>query len=242
MIAVGGDGTASEVVNGLLRKAQAEPPRFGALLAGTGADLVRSVPSPRRPEQVPGWLRAARFRPLDAARVGTSTGRRYFVNAADVGIGAEVVRRAAASPGFLGGTVSFLGAAVASLLVHRNAAVRLRLDAGPVEQLRIRTIAIANGAFLGGGMRMAPRARPDDGLLEVVIIGDIGRLEAIGSLPLLYRGTHDRLKVVRFASARRVEVDADAPIGVEADGELVGSIPAVFEVLPNALRVLDWEA
>ncbi|GAC1480871.1 MAG: diacylglycerol kinase family lipid kinase [Candidatus Dormibacteria bacterium] len=242
MVAVGGDGTASEVVNGLLRRAHAEAPRFGALVAGTGADLVRSVPSPRRPEQVAAWLRSEHFRPLDAARVGTSTGRRYFVNAADAGIGAEVVRRAATGPAILGGTLNFLGAAVASLLVHRNAPVRLRLDQGPVQQLRIRTIAIANGSFLGGGMRMAPRAKTDDGLLEVVTIGDIGRFEAIRSLPLLYRGTHDRLKVVRFASARRVEVEADFPIGVEADGELVGSTPAVFEIMPKALRVLDWEA
>lgn len=240
VVAVGGDGTAHEVVNGLLRRRQAEPPRFGALVAGTGADLVRSVPSPRRPEEVAGWLQSGKFRPLDAARVGTSTGRRYFVNAADAGIGAEVVRRAAAGPAVLGGTANFLGAAVGSLLVHRNAEVRVRLDEGPVQQLRIRTIAIANGAYLGGGMRMAPRARPDDGLLEVVIVGDIGRWEGIRSLPLLYRGTHDRLSQVRFASARRVEIESDQPIGVEADGELVGMTPAVFEIVPGALRVLDW--
>jgi diacylglycerol kinase (ATP) len=239
VVAVGGDGTAHEVVNGLLRRPAGAPPRFGALLAGTGADFVRSVASPRRPEQVPAWLRS-QFRPLDAGRVGTSTGRRYFINAADAGIGAEVVRRAAAGPAVLGGTLNFLQAAVASLLVHQNAAVRLRLDDGPVQQLRVRTVAIANGAYLGGGMRMAPRARPDDGLFEVVTIGDVGRFEGIRSLPLLYQGRHDRLAQVRFASARRVEVDTDHPIGVEADGELVGQTPAVFEVMPGALQVLDW--
>jgi len=243
VVAVGGDGTAHEVVNGLLRRPHPGPaPRFAALVAGTGADLVRSVPSPKRPEQIAAWLRSDRWKSLDAGRVGTSTGRRYFINAADAGIGAEVVRRAANGPALLGGTVNFLGAAVASLLVHRNAAVRMRLDEGPVQELRIRTIAIANGAYLGGGMRMAPRAKPDDGLLEVVTIGDIGRLAGIRSLPLLYRGTHDRLVQVRFASARRVEVESDEPIGVEADGELVGTTPAVFEIMPGALRVLDWES
>ena len=240
VIAVGGDGTAHEVVNGLLRRPAAEAPIFGALLAGTGADLVRSVSSPRRPEDVARWLSAGRFRRLDAARVATPTGRRYFINAADVGIGAEVVRRAALGPAFLPGTVNFMGAAVASLMVHRNAEVRLRLDDGPVKRLRSRTIAVANGSCLGGGMRMAPRARADDGLLEVVIIGDIGRLRGIRSLPLLYRGTHDRLREVEFAAARRVEVESELPIGVEADGELVGTTPAIFEILPGALRVLDW--
>ena len=242
VVSVGGDGTAHEVVNGLLRRPHQPGPRFGALLVGTGADLVRSVPSPRRPEEVAGWVRTGQYRRLDAGRVGTSTGRRYFINAADAGIGAEVVRRAAAGPPVLGGTVNFLGAAVASLLVHRNALVRLRLDDGPVQQLRIRTIAIGNGAYLGGGMRMAPRARPDDGMFEVVTIGDVGRLEGIRSLPLLYRGTHDRLVKVRFATARRVEIETDFPIGVEADGELVGTTPAVFEIVPGALQVLDWQA
>lgn len=240
VISVGGDGTAHEVVNGLLRRARASPPSFGALLAGTGADLVRSVPSPRDPDQVAGWLTAGRFRRLDAARVATPTGHRYFINAADVGIGAEVVRRAAAGPAFAGGTLNFLGAAVASLMVHRNAEVRLRLDEGAVRQLRIRTIAVANGSYLGGGMRMAPQARIDDGMLEVVIIGDIGRLRGIRSLPLLYRGTHNRLAEVEFATARRVEVEGEIPIGVEADGELVGTTPAIFEILPGALRVLDF--
>ena len=240
MLAVGGDGTAHEVVNGLLRRPHTEPPIFGALLAGTGADLVRSVPSPQRPEDVAGWLSAGRFRRLDAARVATPAGHRYFINAADVGIGAEVVGRAARGPAFLGGTANFLAAAVASLMVHRNAEVRLRLDDGPVKRLRIRTIAVANGSCLGGGMRMAPRARADDGLLEVVIIGDIGRLQGIRSLPLLYRGVHDRLAEVEFASARRVEVESDLPIGIEADGELVGTTPAIFEIMPGALRVLDF--
>jgi diacylglycerol kinase (ATP) len=240
VIAVGGDGTAHEVVNGLLRRPRSEPPIFGALLAGTGADLVRSVPSPRRPEQVAGWISAGRLRRLDAARVATPTGHRYFINAADVGIGAEVVRRAATGPAFLGGTVNFMAAAVASLLVHRNAEVRLRLDDGPVRRLRIRTIAVANGSCLGGGMKMAPRAQVDDGLLEVVIIGDIGRFKGIRSLPLLYKGIHERLAEVEFAAARRVEVDSGLPIGVEADGELVGTTPAIFEILPGALRVLDF--
>src|SRR5207253_1616180 len=116
VIAVGGDGTAHEVVNGLLRRPTARPPRVGFLQRGTGADLRRSVASPRRPEDVAAWLTSHRWRPLDAGRLSTSTGRRYFINVADAGIGAEIVRRAARGPGLFGGTVNFLGAAVISLL------------------------------------------------------------------------------------------------------------------------------
>jgi len=240
VVAVGGDGTAHEVVNGLLRRSADRAPRVGFLQRGTGADLRRSVPSPRQPEEVAAWLTTDRWRPLDAGRLSTSTGRRYFINVADAGIGAEVVRRAARGPDALGGTVNFLGAAVVSLLRHRNAPVRLRLDDGPVLQRRIRTIAVANGAYLGGAMWIAPRARTDDGWFEVVTIGDVGRWLGVRSLPMLYRGTHGRLDQVEFSRARRVEIVSDTPIGIEADGELAGTTPAVFEIMPRALQVIDW--
>ena len=241
VIAVGGDGTAHEVVNGLLRRPGRVPPRFGALLrAGTAGDLARSLPSPSRPELVPAWLSTNRWRSVDVGRVSTSTGRRYFINVADAGIGAEVVRRAARGPAWVGGTANFLGAAVISLLKHRNASVQLRLDDGPVLRRRIRTIAVANGAYLGGGMWIAPEAEVNDGQFDVVTIGDVSRWLGIRSLPMLYRGTHGRLTQVEFGRARRVEIASDEPIGVEADGELAGSTPAVFEIVPGALQVIDW--
>jgi YegS/Rv2252/BmrU family lipid kinase len=241
VIAVGGDGTVHEVVNGLLRRPGSERPRFGALLrAGTAGDLARSLPSPSRPELVPEWLSTDRWRPVDVGRVSTSTGRRYFINVADAGIGAEVVRRAARGPAWAGGTVNFLAGAVISLLRHRNSWVRLRLDDGPVLRRRIRTIAVANGAYLGGGMWIAPKAEVNDGMFEVVTIGDVSRWLGIRSLPMLYRGTHGRLAQVEFGRARRVEIDSEQPIGIEADGELVGSTPAIFEIVPDALEVIDW--
>jgi diacylglycerol kinase (ATP) len=242
VIAVGGDGTAHEVVNGLLRRPGSAPPRFGALLrAGTAGDLARSLPSPSRPELVPEWLTTNRWRSVDVGRVSTSTGRRYFINVADAGIGAEVVRRAARGPAWVGGTGNFLGAAVVSLLKHRNASVQLRLDDGPVLRRRVRTIAVANGAYLGGGMWIAPQAEVNDGQFDVVTIGDVSRWLGIRSLPMLYRGTHGRLAQVEFGRARRVEIASDDPIGVEADGELAGSTPAVFEIVPGALQVIDWK-
>lgn len=240
VVAVGGDGTAHEVVNGLLRRPAAQPPRVGFLQRGTGADLRRSIASPRRPEDVAAWLTTDRWRPLDAGRLSTSTGRRYFINVADAGIGAEVVRRAARGPAALGGTVNFLGAAVISLARHQNAPVRLRLDDGPVLQRRVRTIAVANGAYLGGAMWIAPQAEPDDGWFDVVTIGNVGRWLGIRSLPMLYRGTHGQLSEVEFGRARRVEIESEQPIGVEADGELAGTTPAVFEIVPAALQVIDW--
>lgn len=240
VIAVGGDGTAHEVVNGLLRRHRLQPPRVGFLQRGTGADLRRSIPSPRRPQDVPAWLTHDQWRLVDAGVLSTASDRRFFINVADVGIGAEVVRRAAHGPRRAGGTVNFLTAAIVSLLVHRNASIRIRLDDGPWLTRRIRTVAVANGAYLGGSMFMAPRARVDDGAFEVITVGDIGRLKGILSLPLLYRGTHDRLAEVEFARAGRVQIEADEAIGIEADGELAGTTPVTFRILPKALQVIDW--
>jgi diacylglycerol kinase (ATP) len=240
VIAVGGDGTAHEVVNGLLRRPTSSPPRVGFLQRGTGADLRRSLASPRRAEDVAPWLGTDRWRRIDVGRVGTSTGRRYFINVADAGIGAEVVRRAARGPAVIGGTLNFLGGAVISLLTHRNTLIQLRLDDGRVLSRRIRTVAVANGAYLGGGMWIAPKAQLDDGRFDVVTIGDVSRTLGIRSLPMLYRGTHGRLAQVEFGRASRVEIDSEQPIGVEADGELVGHTPAVFEIVPGALQVIDW--
>jgi YegS/Rv2252/BmrU family lipid kinase len=242
VVAVGVDGTAHEVVNGLLRNRRESRPRFGALMCGTGKDLARTLPSPDSPRQVAKWFQTDSWRTVDAGRVTTSTGSHFFINAADVGIGAEVVRRAARGPSFAGGSLNFLGAAIFSLMVHRNEVIQIGLDGQRAETGAVRTVAITNGAYVGGRMWIAPQADPSDGLFEVVTIGDVGRWEGITSLPLLYRGQHGRLEKVRFARARRVEIDAAQPIGIEADGELVGTTPAVFEVVPAALDIIRWKA
>jgi diacylglycerol kinase (ATP) len=228
-----------EVVNGLMSAGRPRP-RLGVLQCGTGSDWQRTVPGPPTAAQVPGWLTGDHWRTLDVGLLESSVGRRYFLNAADVGIGAAIVRRADRGVRALGGTVNFLAAAMVSLLVHRNTSVRMSIDGGSMESLRVRTIAVANGAYVGGGMRIAPSARPDDGLLDVVVIGDVSRWLGLRSLPLLYRGAHGRLAQVRFATAHRVVVESDERVGIEADGELVGETPATFEVVPGALDVLVW--
>jgi diacylglycerol kinase (ATP) len=241
VVAVGGDGTMHEVVNGLLSQRGVARPRLGVLQCGTGSDWQRTVPGPRRPAQVRAWLEGECWRTIDAGVLQASAGRRYFLNAADVGIGATVVRRAEGGLRLAGGTANFLLAAVVSLLTHRNSAVRMSIDGGPVESIRVRTIAIANGRFFGGGMQVAPDAQPDDGLLDVVVIGDVSLWLGVRSLPLLYRGRHGRLPQVRFARARSISIESDDAIGVEADGELVGGTPVRFEVVPSALDLLCWK-
>jgi len=244
ILVVGGDGTVSEVINGLLPLSEIRQDRvlFGAVPAGTGSDFARSIPLPKEPQMLARTLRAGQRRPLDIGHMTYQAGAkrmaRFFANVADVGIGAEVVRRAAAQPRWLGGTGAFLVASVASLLTHHNERIELTIDGGSRIETRVRALVVANARYFGGGMHVAPAADWSDGVLDVVVLGNIGRMEGILSLPQLYRGTHGRNRKVVFLRARQIIVRAAQPVGLEADGELLGTTPVEFNVWPGALDAL----
>ncbi len=247
ILVVGGDGTVNEVVNGLLPLSEIRQDRvlFGAIPAGTGSDFARSLPLPMEPRALAQALRAGQRRPLDIGHVTYQAGEkrmaRFFANVADVGIGAEVVRRAARQPRWLGGTGGFLAAAIGSLLTHDNERIELTIDRGGRIETRVRALVVANARYFGGGMHVAPTADWSDGVLDVVVLGNIGRLEGIVSLPQLYRGTHRRNRKVVFLRGCQITVQAAQPVGVEADGELLGTTPAEFNVWPGALDALTHE-
>ena len=240
VIAVGGDGTAHEVVNGLLQGGASRDRTFGGLLRGTGSDLLRSLPGPKSPAEVLRWLSSKRRRTIDVGLFSGPPTQRYFVNAADVGIGAEVVRRQELMPRRFGGS-GFLVASLISLVRYRSQPLTMSVDGGTPVGTRAWTVALANGGWLGGGMRVAPSARLDDGKLEVVTIGALGRVQAAACLALVYGGLHGRMREVRFQQAKEVRIDSPVKLEVETDGELAGFTPARFELLPGALQVIDWE-
>jgi diacylglycerol kinase family enzyme len=239
VIAVGGDGTAHEVVNGLVQSRQ-DGLVFGGLLRGTGSDLLRSLPGPKSPGEVPAWLTSGRRRKIDVGLYRGADTRRYFINAADVGIGAEVVRRQEFMPRSLGGA-TFLLASLISLVRYRSQPVTISLDGARPQATSAWSVALANGGWFGGGMMIAPRARMDDGRLDVVTIGRLARLKAAICLALVYRGLHSRFREVRFQQAKDISIDSPVRLEVETDGELAGFTPGRFEVLPGALEVIDWD-
>lgn len=250
VIACGGDGTVSEVVNGILRSgADAE---LGVLPSGTGGDFRRTLGVPTRPADAARALREGAARRVDVGRVtfeGEAGGResRYFLNVASFGMGGDVIRRVkrqtwlgASGPRLLGGRLSFAAAAAQSALVFERPAARVSLDGGAESQISVTNFAVANARFFGGGMKIAPEAKLDDGLFDVVAVGDLGALAIFKHSYRLYLGTHLGLRDVRHALARRVSArpaDSGAGVSLEVDGELVGRLPAEFEILPRALRV-----
>jgi YegS/Rv2252/BmrU family lipid kinase len=239
IVAVGGDGTVQELLNGVT--ASAERPAVGIVPAGSGNDLARAL-------GLPGSARAAlsvalhgEARPTDLAEARDGAGmRRLFGAAGGTGFDAHVAhlmtrRTAARRRGRLGYLLTALG----ELRRYRGAEVQLCWNDpdGAEERLQLRAfmVAVANGAYYGGGMRIAPTAALDDGALDLCIVADLPPLAALGQIPALYRGRHVRHSAVRMARATSVTLDGDAP--VHLDGEPFGRLPLSVRVLPDEVRL-----
>jgi YegS/Rv2252/BmrU family lipid kinase len=243
VVAVGGDGTANEVVNGLLAEPSAPTPALGVISCGSGCDLVRSLGIPKGVGAVEVLARGH----LDQIDVGRAVYRapdgqmesRYFVNAGDLGLGAEVAERVNRNGKPLGGFLSFLGNAVVTLLGAQFKSIAYTSDGGEVTLARAGLVFVANGAYAGGGMHFAPRSRMDDGLFDVVVLGEVSKPALLADLlPRVYRGTHlDHPAVVHY-QAREVSVMSTDRLLLEIDGEQPGEAPASFSILPRALRVV----
>jgi diacylglycerol kinase (ATP) len=161
---------------------------------------------------------------------------RYFANVGSAGMSGAVARRANSMSKALGGRATFYYALVREFVAWKNTEVTVRLDHGE-RQGRMHDVIVANGRWHGGGMKLAPDADPDDGLFDVVLIGDVTKLDFVTTSPKLYHGGHvghRRVEVVRSAA---VSVDGAMPLPLELDGEVAGTTPASFEVVPRALRL-----
>lgn len=231
VLAVGGDGTAHEVANGIL--ASGRGCALGVIPTGTGNDFARAMAIPRNPVAAAGVLLNAARRSVD---VGEVNGR-YFLTIAGAGFDAEVAKLVNAWPKVLGGVAMYILGILTMLVTYRPVDVTITLD-GRGEQERLFLIAVGNTGWNAGGMWMVPPARPDDGILHTVIAGPLTRLDTLLVLPRVFSGGHLAHPKVRQAQAREIHVDGSVPLAVQADGEPLGTLPATFRVHPGALTVL----
>ncbi|HZQ03478.1 MAG TPA: diacylglycerol kinase family protein [Gaiellaceae bacterium] len=232
LVVVGGDGTLNEVVNG----AAATDAELAVLPAGTGQDFGRTHGIPAAFDEAVRIVLDGQPRSIDLGRVECEDGARLFANVGSVGMSGAVARRANGMSKALGGRVTFFYALTREFLAWRNTEVTVRLDDGE-KRGRMHDVVVANGRWHAGGMKLAPDASFDDGLFDVVLIGNVNKLDFVTTAPKLYSGGHVRhpkIEVVRSAS---VAVDAAEPLPIEVDGEPVGTTPARFDVVPRALRV-----
>jgi diacylglycerol kinase (ATP) len=240
IVGVGGDGTVHEVVNGLIEDDKAINPevRLGVVAAGTGCDFIKTFGIPSSPSHAVVHLDGHESFPIDIGKITfTEDGKevvRYFANVAEAGLGARVVERAARLPRFLGPTVYFF-AFWLSLARHKPAEVRVDLMTRTYEG-PLNNMVIANGQFFGGGMKVAPKAAPTDGVLDFQI-EHVGKRDAIAVLPKVYKGQH--VPHPKILEAKRVEasIESNPPLLIEADGEVLGFTPARFELLRDAIHL-----
>ncbi|MDP8255576.1 MAG: diacylglycerol kinase family lipid kinase [Candidatus Alcyoniella australis] len=245
IISVGGDGTNNEIVNGMFEHGAPINPRarLGFVCCGTGGDLRRTLGVPKDLRQACEVLVRGNTRRIDLGRFSffDHSGRRaerYFINITSFGIGGEIDARVNRTTKVLGGFASFLWASFASVVDYRNKPVELTVDGNPIEPRRIFNVAVANGRCFGGGMQVAPDADPADGLFDVVLIGDLTKLEVVTQMTRIYSGRHLSHPKVEVLRARRVEAHSDEIVLLDVDGEQPGRLPATFEIVPAALDVI----
>jgi YegS/Rv2252/BmrU family lipid kinase len=245
--AVGGDGTVYEVVNGFFEDGEVIPTTtsLGLIPFGTGSDHQRSF-------NVPDGVLAARVlvdgqaRVIDAVRVRIGGRTLFYTSIAEAGLGAFVADKVNRMPKTLGGKASFQIGSLRGIAGWKHVPVKVVIDGTVTRELTAQAVTIANCQFYGGGMMIAPMAVPDDGLLDVIVTGAIGKLESIVGLGKIYSGAHiDDPKLKRWFEifrAKRVEVDSQVPVLVQLDGEIVGNLPATFEIMPQAIRFMTPSA
>ena len=236
LVAVGGDGTVHEVVNGLVENGGplAADAVLGVVAAGSGCDFVRSFGLPPDAEQAAGKLAGDEVRAIDVGTVTCADGNtRCFVNIAEAGLGGAVVARAANLGRFLGGARYAAGF---WLTLPRFRPATVRLDAsGQYHAWRAFNVVVANCRFYGGGMQISPNSDPGDCLLDILVMTG-PKSDSFTTLPKVYSGAHLPHRNIAELQAAQLSLEADPDFPVEADGELLGTTPASFGIIPGAIR------
>ncbi len=243
IVAVGGDGTLSETVNGFYDGAAAVSPtaELAVVARGSGCDYVRTFGIPKGTDAALEVAARGAVRTVDIGRVsftgpdGRDTSRLYcnIASAGLTGIAADRINRSSKP---LGATVAFAWGAIATFVGHHNSRFRVRIDERELDQV-CNNVIVGNCRYFASGMKILPMAEPDDGLLDVLVWGDVGKVDLALNLHRLYRGTHVNHPKADFSRGTRVVVEPETPLPIEADGEQPGMTPVTFEIVPAAIRL-----
>lgn len=244
VIAVGGDGTVNEVVNGFFSGDQLISPDgvLGIIPQGTGSDFCRSLSLPLDKKAAVDIIQGGIVKEIDVLRVRYHTPQgksrqRYCVNITSFGMAGDVARLAKRLSKFFGGKLAFILATYITALRFGGRAVTIRLDNEFTKEIKISNIAVGNGQFHGSGMWACPRAIIDDGLIDITVIQYVSLFEIARSLPMLYDGRIYEHPKVEFRRAARVGAASSEATLIEIDGEPLGQLPLDISVIPRAIKV-----
>jgi len=245
IISVGGDGTLNEVVNGFVENDKPLNPDvvLGVISMGTGADFIKTIGIAKPYQDAIEVIRQGHIRALDIGKInfvshaGQKT-TRYFINIADAGIGGETVDRVNRTTKAFGGFVSFLWSTIVTLITYKNKLISITIDDNKSWDTTINMLVVANCQFFGGGMHIAPKANPEDGMFDIVIIGKSGFINFLRNASKIYKGTHINDPAVKYIHAKHVELTSKDRVLIDVDGEQPGVLPAEFDILPAMIKVI----
>src|SRR5437879_11556005 len=244
VVAVGGDGTLNEVVNGFFRNGAPLPTssKLAMVPLGTGGDFRRTLRSPCEPKQAIDGLRSGLVRRLDAGCVtfqtdDGATAVRHFINIADAGLGGDVVFQMGNGTKRFG-SAAYKIAAGRALLGYKNKPMTVNIDGSTHELPKAQQVVVANCQFFGGGMQLAPSASPTHGLFDVILIKDAGKIETMRGMNDFLAGKHldQNNPKIELLYGKRVSVSSPEKVRLDIDGETGGFLPALFEIQPGAIE------
>ncbi len=245
LIGVGGDGTLNEISNGFFNAQSGQiinnEAAVGIIPSGTGSDFIRFMKIPREFEKSAARIKNSKNKKIDVGKItygdaGGNSKKQYFINVADFGLGAEVIRNISRIQSTRRGALTYYRGLLATMMKYRSKKVAMTLDNGSRLQGEYLIGAVANGRIFGGGMVIAPQAEPDDGLFDLVLIEPMKRLEILANSRLLYSGTIAKNPKVHILKAREIKVESTDEVHIEYDGEVGECLPAEFAIIEKALN------
>lgn len=245
IIAVGGDGTINEVLNGFYKTPQTGKSQaaFSVLPMGTASDFSRALQLSATPAYIKRLLGQGREQACDVVCASYidwdgKPASRYFINVADVGIGSDTCARVNRSSKAMGGFLSFLLACLAAVFTFKNPVLTVEVDGQVLYSGKSSMVVVNNGQYFGGGMMVAPQARISDGLLDITILEDFRKSEFLKALPDVYKGKHLNHPKIRLAKGQRVKISSQEKVYLEMDGESPGIGDIEIQILPGDLKLV----
>jgi len=245
VVSVGGDGTMNEVVNGFFENGKSinQDARLAVFSRGTGCDFIRAFGIKKGFDDFVRLLENNNIQRLDVGKatyvnVLGQTVSKLFLNISDVGLGGETTKRVNKTKKHLKGFLAFLIGAMLTIIKYRNKKISLEIDGNVVRDERTNSVIVANAKYFGGGMYISPNSEPNDGLLDIIVIGDFTTFELIRDFHLIYKGEHLTHPKVYHYKGKQVKIFSEPAALLELDGEQPGTTPAEFEIIPQAINVL----
>ncbi len=245
IIAIGGDGTFNEVVNGFFydEKIINNDVTLGLISGGTGADFIRTLEIPSNIDKAINKIVENNVKKIDLGKLISTNDSgekvtRFFLNASNIGLGGEVVKKVNNSSKLLGGFASFLIGTVSTAMEFNNKKIKLIYDDENFIEGVYSNIIVANGKYCGGGMKFLPDADLSDNLFDILTIGDINKIEFFENILKVYRGTHLKFHKIGAKKSKSLSIESEEKIRIETDGEECGFTPAYYQVIPNILNII----